>query len=146
MHIYGIWKNGTGEPIYRAAIERQTQSIDLWTQWRTQRVEGIQTVALKPIHYHMLHRQLVGMCCMMPGAQSWCSLPTQRAGMKGKVGGSFERQWAYAYQWLIHGDVWQKPTEHCKAINFQLKISKLNKNHTFMRYDNQNQIVSLVCS
>ena len=23
MHIYGIWKNGTGEPIYRAAIDRQ---------------------------------------------------------------------------------------------------------------------------
>ena len=24
--------------------------------------------------------------------------------------------------WLIHVDVWQKPTQHCKAIILQLKI------------------------
>ena len=26
--------------------------------------------------------------------------------------------------WLIHVDVWQKPTQYCKAIIFQLKIKK----------------------
>ena len=31
MHIYGIQKNGTEEFIYRAAMEKQTQRIDLWT-------------------------------------------------------------------------------------------------------------------
>ena len=31
MHIYGIQKNGTEEYIYTAAIEKQTQRIDLWT-------------------------------------------------------------------------------------------------------------------
>ena len=30
-HIYGIQKNGTEEFAYRATIEKQTQSIDLWT-------------------------------------------------------------------------------------------------------------------
>ena len=25
------------------------------------------------------------------------------------------------YLWLIHGDVWQKPTQYCKAIILQLK-------------------------
>ena len=25
------------------------------------------------------------------------------------------------YLWLIHIDVWQKPTQHCKAIILQLK-------------------------
>jgi len=30
--------------------------------------------------------------------------------------------------WLIHVDVWQKPTQYCKAIIPQLKINKLNKN------------------
>ena len=30
-HIYGIWKNGTEEFIYRAAVEKQTYKIDLWT-------------------------------------------------------------------------------------------------------------------
>ena len=31
MHIYGIQKNGTEEFIYRAAMEKPTQRIDLWT-------------------------------------------------------------------------------------------------------------------
>ena len=31
MHIYRIQKNGTGEFIYRAAMEKQTQRIDVWT-------------------------------------------------------------------------------------------------------------------
>ena len=31
MHIYGIQKNGTEKLIYRAAMEKQTQRIDLWT-------------------------------------------------------------------------------------------------------------------
>ena len=30
---------------------------------------------------------------------------------------------AYVYHWLIHADVWQKPTQYCKAIILQLKIS-----------------------
>ena len=30
-HIYGIQKNGTEEFTYRAAVEKQTQRIDLWT-------------------------------------------------------------------------------------------------------------------
>ena len=28
----------------------------------------------------------------------------------------------YVYLWLIHVDVWQKPTQYCKAIILQLKI------------------------
>ena len=31
MHIYTIQKNGSEEFIYRAAMEKQTQRIDLWT-------------------------------------------------------------------------------------------------------------------
>ena len=34
----------------------------------------------------------------------------------------------YAYLWLIHIDVlWQKPTQHCKAIILQLKINILKE-------------------
>ena len=29
-HKYGMYKNGTEEFIYRAAMEKQTQRIDLW--------------------------------------------------------------------------------------------------------------------
>ena len=31
----------------------------------------------------------------------------------------------YVYLWLIHVDVWQKPTPFCKEIILQLKINKL---------------------
>ena len=31
MHIYGILKNGSEEFIYRAAMQKETQRIDLWT-------------------------------------------------------------------------------------------------------------------
>ena len=31
MYIYGIQKNGTEELVYSAAMEKQTQKIDLWT-------------------------------------------------------------------------------------------------------------------
>ena len=31
MHKYGIKKNGSEEFIYRAAMQKETQRIDLWT-------------------------------------------------------------------------------------------------------------------
>ena len=39
------------------------------------------------------------------------------------VGGKFKREGTYVYQWLIHVDVWQKPTQYGKAIILQLKIN-----------------------
>ena len=33
-----------------------------------------------------------------------------------------ERGDIYAHLWLIHADLWQKPTKYCKAIVLQLKI------------------------
>ena len=40
------------------------------------------------------------------------------------VGGEreVEREGTYVYLWLIHVDVWQKPSQHCKAITLQLKL------------------------
>ena len=40
------------------------------------------------------------------------------------VGGRFKREGTYVYLWLIHVDVWQNPTQYCKAIILQLKIKK----------------------
>ena len=40
MHIYGIQKDGTDEPICRAAMERQTTRSGLWTQ-RGEEGEGV---------------------------------------------------------------------------------------------------------
>ena len=41
-----------------------------------------------------------------------------------EVGGRFKREGLYVHLWLTHADVWQKPTQHCKAIILQLKIKK----------------------
>ena len=35
-----------------------------------------------------------------------------------------KREGAYVYLWLIHVNVWQKPTQYSKAIVLQLKINK----------------------
>ena len=48
-------------------------------------------------------------------------------GCGGGMGGRFKREGTYVYLWPIHVVVWQKPTQHCKAIIIQLKIS-LKKN------------------
>ena len=44
-----------------------------------------------------------------------------------EVGGRFKREGTYVYLWLIHVDVWQKPTQYCRAIILQLKINELKK-------------------
>ena len=46
-----------------------------------------------------------------------------------KVGGRFKREGTYIYLWLIHVDVWQKPTQFCKVIILRLKINKSIKNN-----------------
>ena len=46
----------------------------------------------------------------------------QRGRMGREVAGRFKRN-----LWLIHVDVWQKPTQYCKAILLQLKANKFLK-------------------
>ena len=56
-------------------------------------------------------------------------MTTQMGGMGREVGGvQFKREGTYVYLWLIHADAWQKPTQFCKAVIFQLKINTLIKN------------------
>ena len=40
-----------------------------------------------------------------------------------EVGRRFKMEGTYIYLWLTHVDVWQNPTQHCKAIIHQLKIN-----------------------
>ena len=44
MHIYEIQKDGTDEPIYRAAMEMQTQRTDMQTQQGKERAGRIERV------------------------------------------------------------------------------------------------------
>ena len=43
------------------------------------------------------------------------------------MGEGFRREGTYVYLWLIHVDVWQKPTQCCKAIVLQSKKKKKKK-------------------
>ena len=63
------------------------------------------------------------------GNSNWGSVTIQRGVMGRKVGWRFKREGTYVYLWLIHVDVWQKPTRFCKAIILQLK-SKFKKRET----------------
>ena len=42
-----------------------------------------------------------------------------------EVGGRLKKKGAHVYLWLIHVEIWQKPTQYFKAIILQLKINKL---------------------
>ena len=46
-----------------------------------------------------------------------------------EVGGRLKREETYVYLWQIHVDVWQRPTQYCKAIILQLKANKLKIDH-----------------
>ena len=43
-----------------------------------------------------------------------------------EVGRRFQREGIYVYLWLVH-IVWQKPTQHCEAIIFQIIFLKVFK-------------------
>ena len=51
------------------------------------------------------------------------------------VGERFKKERMYVQLWLIHIAVWQKPTQHCKAIILQLKIN-LKKDNMQIEKDN----------
>ena len=59
----------------------------------------------------------MGSCCVMQGAQLG-ALRCPR-GVGGVVGGRFTRLGTRVRLWLVHADVWQKPTQRCKASILQ---------------------------
>ena len=46
----------------------------------------------------------------------------QYGGRRWEAEGRFKREGTYVSLWLIHADVWQRPTQCYKAIIIQLKI------------------------
>jgi len=47
------------------------------------------------------------------------------------MGGGFRTQGTYVYLWLIHADIWKKPTQYCKAIIVQ--FFKNEKNYIILK-------------
>ena len=56
---------------------------------------------------------------MTRGTQSWCTEKTLRDGMRRELGGGSGWE-THVPPWLIHVDVWQKPSYYCKEIILQL--------------------------
>ena len=48
-------------------------------------------------------------------------MTTEKGRIGWEVGRRFKRQGTYVYLSLTHADMWQKPTQYCKAIILQLK-------------------------
>ena len=108
-------------------IKRDTDiKSRLWTQWGKERVEQTEKVTWKYIHYHKRNSQPAGICYMTQGAHTSALWQSKGVGGVGRreVG---SRGRGHVYLWLMHVDVWQKPTQYCKAIILQLNKKKKNK-------------------
>lgn len=83
MHIYGISKDRTDHPIFRAAKETETQRTHFWTQWeergqddlREQHIESYTLLCVKEI--------ASGSSMRDAGTQSQCSVAAWRMGWGG---------------------------------------------------------------
>ena len=108
-YIYGMQKNGTDEPICRVAIEADIgkRLVDTVEEGESG-TNGGNSMETYTLPY--VNRQPVGICKL------GCSVTTWRDGMGWEVeGGSRGRGHPYPYGWF-HVDVWQRPTQHGKAI------------------------------
>ena len=63
----------------------------------------------------------MGICSVTQGAQT---LLCDNLEGWGEVGERFKREGTYVYLWLIHADVWQKPTQCVKQLSFNKKKKK----------------------
>ena len=112
-HVYRIQKEGTDEPICRATVEMQVQRRDLWTQWGTQRVGQIEKIAWKHVHYQYVKQIARDNLLCKTGSLTQCSVTEHGEG------DGFRKEGTYVYLWLIRVDVWQRPTQYCRAIVLQ---------------------------
>ena len=64
---------------------------------------------------------------MLLGTLTACGTPTEEPAVtNGVTAGNDATETELATLWLIHVDVWQKPTQYCKSIITQLKINFKN--------------------
>ena len=58
---------------------------------------------------------------MTQRTQNWYSMTIWGAGVGGEVGEDFRREGPHVFLWLIHVDIWQRPSQYCKVMILQLK-------------------------
>ena len=129
MHIHEIQKDGTDEPICRAAVEMWTQRIHLQMQGRKERMGQMEIMKCSMETNILPYVKQIASGNFLYDSRSsdWCSVTIQRNVIEWEVGGRAKRKGSYVYLWLIHVGAWQKATQYCKAIILQLKINKILK-------------------
>ena len=105
MHICGIQKNGTYEPVCRAGIEMQMQRTDLWTPCRMERVR--QRQQHQHIYTNCVQQIASANLLNSTGSSAWCSVMTQRGGKETQEAGEIYI-YMYVCTQLIHIVVQQK--------------------------------------
>ena len=110
-------KNGTDEPICRAGIETQTQGMDLWAQMRDAE-GGTNCESSVKIYTLQCVKQITNGTLLNSAGSSTGALWQTR-----RVAGKIKRNVICVYSRLVHVIVWQKPTQHSKAIILQLKMN-----------------------
>ena len=118
-HIYGIYKDGNNNPIWKTEKDTQMYRTDFWTLWEKARVEWSERTTSKYVYYLLWNRLPVQDGCMRQvlraGALGW----PRGMGWGGRSEGS--SGWGtHVNLWLIHVNVWQKSLQYCKVISLQL--------------------------
>ena len=116
-HTYGIWKDGTDEP----CLQSRKRDRDLENSLVGSARGGEGGTNLES-NWNITMCKTDSCCLYNTGHSTSCSGTTERGGM-GQLRGRVEREGLYAHLRLTHLVVWQKPTQHCKATIFQLKIN-----------------------
>ena len=62
-----------------------------------------------------------------------------------KMGERLKGEGIYVYLWLIHVDVWQKPTKFCKAVILQLKNNNRKKTHWTVKKKKKSFPLKFLC-
>ena len=109
-------------------METQTQKTDLWTQGLGEEGEGGTNGESNMETYTLPYVKQIGHGNFLydSGNSNQGSVTTSRGRMGREVEGRFRREGTQVYLQLIHVDIWQKPTQYCRAITLQLKINKFN--------------------
>ena len=66
----------------------------------------------------------MGFCCMIQGTQMGALYQPTGVWKGREVEGRFKKEGTHVYLWLINVDIWQKPTQYCKAIILLLNLLK----------------------
>ena len=97
-------ENGTEQFIYRIAMEKQTQRIDLET-WEEKGGEGEMERVTGKLTLPYVKWIANGNLLYDTGSSTLCSVTAQKGGMGWEVGERFKREGTYVYPQLMHFDV-----------------------------------------